>query len=158
GKSSLAERVRQQPLAVVLLDEIEKAHPDVFDVLLGVLGEGRLTDALGRLVDFRSTLVVLTSNIGSAEAAPVRYADRDTSPLPEVRRYFRPEFFNRIDHVVVFRPLGRADLASILDLELARAARRSGIERRGLRLRLAEDARAFLVDKGDEPRRGARPL
>ena len=158
GTTSLAERVRQQPLAVVLLDEIEKAHPDVLDVLLGVLGEGRLTDSLGRLVDFRSTVIVLTSNLGSGDAAPVGYAEGETSPLPEVRRYFRPEFFNRLDQVVAFRPLSREDLGRILDLEVARLASRSGLVQRGLRLRLSSEARALLIELGDQPRRGARPL
>ncbi|RYE87005.1 MAG: ATP-dependent Clp protease ATP-binding subunit, partial [Myxococcales bacterium] len=128
GSSSLAQRVREQPLSLVLLDELEKAHPEVFDVLLGVLGEGRLSDADGRLVDFRMTLVVMTSNLGSGGKGPVGFGEAaDGSPARAVRQHFRPEFFNRIDHVVAFRSLTPADVLRVVDLELDKANQRTGL-------------------------------
>jgi ATP-dependent Clp protease ATP-binding subunit ClpC len=159
GVQSLAEQVRRQPLCVVLLDEIEKAHPEVFDLLLGILGEGRLTDSVGRLVDFRMALVVMTSNLGVSESAPLGYGERPVEvDMARVRRHFRPEFFGRLDQVVAFRRLGPADMLRILDLELARATARAGLERRRLQVRVEPEARALLAERGYDPSRGARPL
>jgi ATP-dependent Clp protease ATP-binding subunit ClpC len=160
GTTSLAQRVREQPMSLVLLDEIEKAHPEVFDLLLGALGEGRLTDAYGTAVDFRMTLVVMTSNLGVSEARPTGFA-ADAAPSGAevaVRRHFRPEFFNRIDRVVGFRALTRDDLLRVVDLELARATQRAGLQRRAIRLRVDPADRARLAELGWHPTRGARPL
>jgi ATP-dependent Clp protease ATP-binding subunit ClpC len=155
----LAERVRQQPLSLVLLDEIEKAHPEVFDTLLGILGEGRLTDRLGRLIDFRMVLVVMTSNLGATEGAPLGFGEAPVSDyLRPVRQHFRPEFFNRIDQVVPFRNLVGADIERIVDLELDKLAARAGLRRRNLRLQVEVEARRLLAKLGFHPSRGARPL
>ncbi len=155
----LTSRVRSQPFCVVLLDEIEKAHPEVFDLLLGVLGEGRLTDASGRLVDFRGTIVIMTSNLGVTDRLPVGFGDNLPGDfLRHVRAHFRPELWNRIDHVLPFRHLTREDVARIVDLELAALATRTGLVRRGVRLEVSADARAWLAENGYHPTRGARPL
>jgi ATP-dependent Clp protease ATP-binding subunit ClpC len=161
GVTSLAQQVRAQPLSLVLLDEIEKAHPEVFDLLLGVLGEGRLTDAFGSVVDFRMTVIVMTSNLGVTDAQTAGFDPRiDAAQSLEraVRKHFRPEFFNRIDQVVPFRALGPEDVARIVDLELAKAAQRTGIVRRNLTLRVTPTARAMLARDGYHPSRGARAL
>ena len=159
GVESLAERVRQQPLSLVLLDEIEKAHPQVFDLLLGVLGEGRMTDLLGRLVDFRMCILVMTSNLGAGQSAAAGFGDTaGVDYLRAVRRHFRPELFNRIDQVVPFRPLDRGDIEAIVDLLLQEAAGRTGLRRRGLRLEVSAAARTRLAQLGFHPTYGARPL
>jgi ATP-dependent Clp protease ATP-binding subunit ClpC len=160
GVTSLAERVRRQPLSLVLFDELEKAHADVFDLLLGILGEGRLTDHLGRLVDFRMTVVCMTSNLGVEASEPAGFgAERGAEDfLRAVRQAFRPELFNRIDHVIAFRRLAEADVLRIVDLELEKAASRAGLLRRGLRLGVEPEARAWLARHGYEPALGARPL
>jgi ATP-dependent Clp protease ATP-binding subunit ClpC len=157
---SLAERVRQQPMSLVLFDEIEKAHPEVFDLLLGILGEGRLTDSLGRLVDFRMTVICMTSNLGVEQSEPVGYgAERGAGDfMRAVRQAFRPELFNRIDHVIPFRRLSEADVLRIVDLELEKAASRAGLLRRRLRLVVDPAARAWLARHGYDPKLGARPL
>ena len=160
GGQSLAQRVREQPLSLVLLDEIEKAHADVFDLLLSVLGEGRLTDSYGATVDFRMTLVVMTSNLGITEARPVGIGHDGPSndALRAVRKHFRPEFFNRIDHVVPFRSLAPDDVLRIVDLELTKAAGRTGLVRRNLHLDVDAPSRRALAELGFHPTRGARPL
>jgi len=159
GTLSLASRVREQPLSLVLLDEIEKAHPEVFDLLLGVLGEGRLTDDTGRFVDFRTTLIVMTSNVGVTDTRPVGFGEPSGGDfLRKVRAHFRPEFYNRIDHVLSFRSLSPGDVERIVELELESAARRSGLLRRKLSLRATAGARARLAELGYHPTRGARPL
>ncbi|WP_437966031.1 AAA family ATPase [Sorangium sp. So ce260] len=172
GATTLAQRVRQEPLSLVLLDEIEKAHREVFDLLLGILGEGRVTDEDGRHVDFRMVLIVMTSNLGVADRAPVGFGDGDRgapaaagqpagarrAAPASVREHFRPELVNRIDHVVQFRSLGRDSVLRIVDLELAKAEARTGLVRRNLRLRVLPEARAWLAEAGFDPRRGARPL
>jgi ATP-dependent Clp protease ATP-binding subunit ClpB len=137
----LTEAVRRRPYSVVLLDEIEKAHPEVFDVLLQVLDDGRLTDGHGRTVDFRNTVLIMTSNIRSAE---------------EMRDHFRPEFLNRIDEIVEFEPLSREQLADIVELQLVRL--RSRLGERGLRLELTDAAKETIAEAGWEPAYGARPL
>ena len=160
GSTTLAQRVRQEPLSLVLLDEIEKAHSEVFDVLLGILGEGRLTDEEGRLVDFRMALIVMTSNLGVATRPPVGFGDGGGSAvaLSGVREHFRPELFNRIDHVVPFASLDRESVLRVVDLELEKARARTGLVRRNLRLRVLPEARARIAELGFDPRRGARPL
>jgi len=159
GVTSLAQRVREQPLAVVLLDEIEKAHPQVFDLLLGVLGEGRLTDSMGRLVDFRTTMILMTSNLGVSDAAPVGFGARERDDyVRAVRQHFRPEFVNRIDHVISFRHLTPDDIERIVDLVLEEAGRRAGLRRRNIVLRVSDEARRLLAREGFHPTRGARPL
>jgi len=160
GITSLAERVRQQPMSLVLFDELEKAHPDVFDLLLGILGEGRLTDSLGRLVDFRMTVVCMTSNLGVEQADPAGFGAARGSEdfLRAIRQAFRPELFNRIDHIIPFRRLAEGDVLRIVDLELDKAASRAGLLRRRLRLVVEPDARAWLARHGYDPKLGARPL
>ncbi len=160
GTRSLVERVRERPLSLVLFDEIEKAHASVFDLLLGLLGEGRLTDHDGRLVDFRMTLIVMTSNIGVARGTAVGLGGDtgDGDVVAAVRAHFRPEFFNRIDHVIPFRALATADIRRIVELELAHLAARTGLLRRRLRLVVDDDVRDALAQAGWHPTRGARPL
>jgi len=158
---SLVESVRQRPLCVVLLDEIEKAHPEVFDLLLAMLGEGRMTDVQGRLVDFRMTLVVMTSNLGVREHPSPGFSEGGSATqdvLSAVRSHFRPEFFNRIDHVVPFRRLDPADLGKIVELELGKLTERAGLRNRKLVLDVTAGARQQLAKAGWHPARGARPL
>lgn len=161
GTRSLVERVRQNPLSLILLDEIEKAHAQVFDLLLAMLGEGRMTDVDGRLVDFRMTLVVMTSNLGVQAHASAGFGGGGQSAddlHAAVRRHFRPEFFNRIDHVVPFGSLSKQSILRVVELETAKAARRSGLVKRGLRLVVDEAAKSALADLGWHPAHGARPL
>jgi ATP-dependent Clp protease ATP-binding subunit ClpC len=159
--TSLADRIRRQPLSVVLFDEIEKAHDAAFDLLLGVLGEGRLTDAFGRLVDFRMALVVMTTNLGAADPRPSGFsADPDAAPDPgnAIKSFFRPELLGRLDAIVPFRPLPPAALEQIVELELAKLRRRPGLVARNVRLEFTPRARARLAELGHDPRLGARPL
>jgi ATP-dependent Clp protease ATP-binding subunit ClpC len=159
GVRSLAEQVRHHPLCVVLLDEIEKADPEVFDLLLGVLGEGRLTDDNGRLVDFRMTVIVMTSNLGTQDGAPPGFGDSGPGgTLGDVRRHFRPEFWNRLDHVIPFRRLSPADVRRVVELELGKLSRRVGLVRRGITLEVDSAAKDLLAERGYHPTRGARPL
>jgi ATP-dependent Clp protease ATP-binding subunit ClpB len=144
----LTEAVRRRPYAVVLFDEVEKAHPEVLNVLLQLLDDGRLTDGQGRTVDFRNTVVIMTSNVGSGGARE--------DVMEAVRLHFRPEFINRIDEIVVFHSLGREHLRSIIDIQLARLARR--LEDRKIRLDLTDRARDLLIEEGYDPAYGARPL
>ena len=154
----LTEAVRRRPYSVVLLDEVEKAHPDVFDVLLQVLDDGRLTDGQGRTVDFRNTILILTSNIGSHELAdPTLTEDqRREAVLATVRTHFKPEFLNRLDDIVVFASLTGLELKSIVDIQLARLATR--LTERRLRLDVTEPAKEWLASNGYDPIYGARPL
>ncbi len=159
GTLSLASRVREQPLSLVLLDEIEKAHPQVFDLLLGILGEGRMTDDNGRFVDFRTTMIVMTSNLGVTDARPVGFgATTGGDFTAKVRAHFRPELYNRIDHVLPFHSLTRGDVLRIVDLELLSVSARPGLARRNLRLSASLLAKARLAEVGYHPTRGARPL
>ena len=155
----LTEAVRRRPYSVLLFDEIEKAHPDVFNVLLQLLDDGRLTDSQGRTVDFRNTVVILTSNIGS-QVILERYAEDwalvETQVLAMLRQQFRPEFLNRIDDVVVFRPLGEEQIAQIVDLQLARLDTMLGA--RKLSITLTPEAKKLLVGEGYDAAFGARPL
>ncbi|MFT3706369.1 MAG: AAA family ATPase [Archangium sp.] len=166
GDGFLATAVRRQPFSVVLLDEIEKAHPVVFDVLLSVLGEGRLTDGRGRLADFRSTVLVMTSNLGASTQRPRVGFQGATSGEPdlrahylaEIRRFFRPELFNRIDDVVIFNSLERDHLSRIVERELSKVSARTGFGRLDVGLQLTSEVKEKLADWGHEPRYGARPL
>jgi ATP-dependent Clp protease ATP-binding subunit ClpB len=159
----LTEAVRRRPYQVVLLDEIEKAHPDVFNVLLQVLDDGRLTDAQGRTVDFKNTVVIMTSNIGSAAIAAASaqtddaaYERMKNDVTTALRAHFRPEFLNRVDEVIVFHALTDTDLAAIVDLLIADLDRR--LAEQDLALELTPAARALVVREGTDPAFGARPL
>jgi ATP-dependent Clp protease ATP-binding subunit ClpB len=154
----LTEAIRRRPYTVVLLDEVEKAHPDVFDVLLQVLDDGRLTDGQGRTVDFRNTILILTSNLGSQFIADptMSPAARRESVLAAVREAFKPEFLNRLDDVLVFDSLTREDLAGVVDIQLERLARR--LTDRRIDLVVTDAAKLWLADKGYDPIYGARPL
>ena len=154
----LTEAVRRRPYSVVLLDEIEKAHDDVFNVLLQLLDDGRLTDGQGRTVDFRNAIVIMTSNLGSPifQDAAIPADQRREAVVEDVRAYFRPEFVNRIDEIVVFEPLGRDEIRRIVDIQLRLLADR--LAGRKLALELTDAARDHLVDAGYDPAFGARPL
>jgi ATP-dependent Clp protease ATP-binding subunit ClpB len=158
----LTEAVRRRPYSVLLFDEIEKAHADVFNVLLQILDEGRLTDSQGRLIDFRNTVIIMTSNLGSAaiveagDVGPAGWGLVETEVLGHLRAHFRPEFLNRVDDVVVFRPLTRDDISRIVELQLDRLAEL--LAERKLRLEVTADARTFLAEQGYDPIYGARPL
>ena len=164
----LTEKIRRRPYAVVLLDEIEKAHPDVFNMLLQVMEEGRLTDSFGRNVDFRNTIVIMTTNAGaeaikSETAFGFQKPDEDASyenmksrVQEQIEKVFRPEFLNRVDDVIVFRHLTLDDLGEVVELELAKVRERLG--ERGLSLTLSPEANKFLVKKGSNLDFGARPL
>jgi len=154
----LTEAVRRKPYSVLLLDEVEKAHPDVFNILLQVLEDGRLTDSHGRTVDFRNTVIVMTSNLGSAriqELVGDREAQR-AAVMDAVTSHFRPEFVNRIDEVVIFEPLARDQIAGITQIQLARL--RSRLAERDLSLELSDEALDKLIAVGYDPVYGARPL
>jgi ATP-dependent Clp protease ATP-binding subunit ClpB len=154
----LTEAVRRRPYTVVLLDEVEKAHPDVFDILLQVLDDGRLTDGQGRTVDFRNTILILTSNLGSQLIADQSVPEerRRDAVLEVVRTHFKPEFLNRLDDVVVFRTLGSEELTGIVDIQVAVLARRLAARR--LTLQVTDAAREWLALNGFDPVYGARPL
>ena len=166
----LTEAVRRRPYSVVLLDEIEKAHPDVFNILLQILEDGRLTDAQGRTVDFRNTILIMTSNIGAATISKgqvlgfgepileggMDYGEMKSRVMGELKKVFRPEFLNRIDEVIVFHKLTRDQIMSIVELMMARI--REQLKDRGLNVELTEEAKEFLVEVGYDPAMGARPL
>ena len=165
----LTEAVRRRPYRVILFDEIEKAHPDVFNTLLQILEDGRLTDGQGRTVDFRNTVVIMTSNLGSgaqAKSIGLQLNQRTTSTadrqrleetvLRTLREHFRPEFLNRIDEIIVFEPLTERELARIVELMVAEVAER--LAERGVALHLTDAAKAALVAEGYDPTYGARPL
>ncbi len=157
--SRLVEAMRETPFRVVLLDEIEKAHPEVFDLLLSVFDEGRLVDPLGRVTSFRSAILVMTSNLGAGLATPPGF---DARPVPAYRKhlraFFRPEFLNRIDEVVVFEPLGPAAIRDLARRELQALATREGLARRDLVLTWSEAFLSRVAEAGADPRYGARPL
>jgi len=158
----LTEAVRRRPYSVVLFDEVEKAHPDVFNILLQVLDDGRITDSQGRVVDFKNTIIILTSNLGSeylldgidAEGNILDSVKEAVSGL--LRRSFRPEFLNRLDEIVFYKPLTRANIAKIIDLQIAGLNRR--LESQQLRIELTDAARELIVSEGYDPAYGARPL
>jgi len=164
----LTEQIRRRPYSVVLLDEIEKAHPDVFNMLLQIMEEGHLTDSFGRRVDFRNTVMIMTTNIGAEmirnkggfgfgkRSEEADYEKMKDMLHKEVERYFRPEFINRLDDVIVFKSLTREDLYTIVEFELRKV--RGRLAEHGLALELTDDAKEFLIDKGYSPDFGARPL
>jgi ATP-dependent Clp protease ATP-binding subunit ClpB len=156
----LSEAVRRRPYSVVLFDEVEKAHPEVFNIFLQILDDGRLTDSQGRTVDFRNAVIIMTSNIGShyiLEHAGTAHLDAvEDHVLAELRRHFRPELLNRIDDIIVFRPLGEAELQRIVELQLARL--RGMLAERGLTLELTAEAERHIARAGHDPAFGARPL
>jgi ATP-dependent Clp protease ATP-binding subunit ClpC len=165
----LTEAVRRKPYSVLLLDEIEKAHPDVFNILLQILEDGRLTDAQGRTVDFRNSIVIMTSNVGASEIAKntgigftigdetgITYEDMKTRIMGELKKVFRPEFLNRIDEVIVFHKLTREEIKEIIDLMITRV--RAQVAEHDLQLELTDEAKELLAEKGWDPAMGARPL
>uniref|UniRef100_UPI0040269BA9 AAA family ATPase n=1 Tax=Collinsella intestinalis TaxID=147207 RepID=UPI0040269BA9 len=165
----LTKAVRQRPYSVVLFDEIEKAHPDVFNILLQILEEGRLTDAQGRTVDFRNAVIIMTSNVGAREIAQpttlgfsteehAGLSDKEIKSrvMAEMKKLFRPEFLNRIDDIVVFHPLGMAQIEKIVDIQLADVRRRLAKER--MTLTIEPRAKQLLAEGGLDPVFGARPL
>jgi ATP-dependent Clp protease ATP-binding subunit ClpB len=155
----LTEAVRRRPYSVILFDEIEKAHPDVFNVLLQILDDGRLTDSQGRVVDFKNAVIIMTSNVGSE--ALLDLTEENRAPLEErvmgmLRSTFKPEFLNRVDDVILFRPLGREDLSGIIALQLDRV--RHLLAERKLTLDVTQAATDLLLAEGYDPVYGARPL
>jgi len=166
----LTEQVRRRPYSVILFDEVEKAHPDVIQLLLQILEDGRLTDSLGRTVDFRNTIIIMTSNVGAQElqrqttigftaGAKGNYRDLETmreKVLEEAKKVFKPEFINRISDIVFFRPLSRDDLLKIVDLEVAKVAKR--LTEKKIQLEFTVEAKQLLIDKGYDEKYGARPL
>ncbi|MFM8980556.1 MAG: ATP-dependent Clp protease ATP-binding subunit [Planctomycetia bacterium] len=164
----LTERVRRRPYCVVLFDEIEKAHQDAFNMLLQIMEEGRLTDSFGRQVDFKNTVVIMTSNIGaeaikgkgslgfSKASDEASFGHMRDELMKEVERHFRPEFLNRVDEIIVFKPLARADLEQIIDIELRGLGDR--LAQRNLTITLSPEARQHIIDQGYNPEYGARPL
>jgi len=164
----LTEKVRRRPYSVILLDEIEKAHPDVFNLLLQVFEDGRLTDSFGRKIDFRNTIVIMTSNVGAelirktsslgfkAQKEEITYEDMKDKLLEEVKRTFKPEFLNRIDDIIVFRPLAKEDLERIVDIELGYVRER--LKEQQIGLEVEQEAKDFLIEKGFDTFFGARPL
>jgi ATP-dependent Clp protease ATP-binding subunit ClpC len=164
----LTEQVRRRPYSVILFDEIEKAHPDVVQILLQVLEDGRLTDSLGRTVDFRNTIIILTSNVGAnilqknpsmgfdANNFDEDYEKLKEKVLDEMKKSFRPEFLNRINDIVLFRMLRKADMEKIIELELDKLRLR--LAEKGMSIELNSDAIDFLISKGWDEKYGARPL
>ena len=164
----LTERVRRRPYAVILLDEIEKAHPDVFNLLLQVFEEGRLTDSFGRKVDFKNTIIIMTSNVGAelirktgslgfkTQKEEISYQEMKDKLLEEVKRTFKPEFLNRIDDIIVFRQLVKEDLERIIDIEVGYVISR--LKEQNMTLEVSREAKDLLIEKGFDPIFGARPL
>jgi ATP-dependent Clp protease ATP-binding subunit ClpC len=165
----LTEAVRRKPYSVVLLDEIEKAHPDVFNILLQILEDGKLTDAQGRKVDFRNTIVIMTSNIGAAtisknqslgfamgDESGLSYEEMKDRIMGELKKVFRPELLNRIDEVIVFHKLSKDEIKTIVDLLMKRVKEQMGEHETAIEL--TEEAKELLVEKGYDPAMGARPL
>jgi len=165
----LTEAVRRKPYSVVLLDEVEKAHPDVFNILLQILEDGRLTDAQGRKVDFRNTIVIMTSNIGAGtisknqtlgfsigDETGLSYEDMKDRIMGELKKVFRPELLNRIDEVIVFHKLTKDEIMTIVDLVLRRLREQMGEHE--VAIELTDEAKELLVEKGYDPAMGARPL
>ena len=155
----LTEAIRRRPYSVILFDEIEKAHPDVFNILLQILDDGRLTDSQGRTVDFRNTVIIMTSNIGSQwilETGTSDWALVETQVTGALRQHFRPEFLNRVDDIVIFRPLGETQIATIVDLQLVRMAKL--LAEKKITLTVTDEAKQLLATEGYDPAFGARPL
>jgi ATP-dependent Clp protease ATP-binding subunit ClpC len=164
----LTERIRRRPYAVLLLDEIEKAHPDVYNILLQIMDEGRLTDSFGRMIDFKNVVIIMTSNIGAEliknntgfgfgkKTPEANYEKMRDMLRKEVERHFRPEFLNRVDDIIVFKPLSKENLQTIVDYELSKVFKR--LTEHGFKLELTDRAKEFIIEKGYNPEFGARPL
>ena len=165
----LTEAVRRKPYSVLLLDEIEKAHPDVFNILLQILEDGKLTDAQGRKVDFRNTIVIMTSNIGAAQISKnqslgftlgdeqgLSYDDMKSRVMGELKKVFRPELLNRIDEIIVFHKLEKSEILQIVDIMMKRLRDQMAVH--GATIELTEAAKELLVEEGYDPAMGARPL
>ena len=164
----LSEAVRRRPYSVVLFDEIEKAHPDVMHLLLQILEDGKITDSLGRKIDFRNTIIIMTSNVGAellkkqtvmGFGAPTEGHDYDSMRdkiLDETKRVFKPEFLNRLDEIIVFHSLGKPELLRIVDLEVDKVLKR--IKAKEVHIEMQQSAKEFLIDKGYDPQYGARPM
>jgi ATP-dependent Clp protease ATP-binding subunit ClpB len=156
----LTELVRRRPYCVILLDEVEKAHPDVFNILLQVLDDGRLTDGQGRTVDFKNTVIMMTSNLGSdriqAFSGTDQYEAMKSAVMSVIGQYFRPEFINRVDEVVVFKSLEKEQISAIAEIQLQRVCAR--LAQQGLTLQLSPAMREHLIEVGYDPQFGARPL
>jgi len=166
----LTEKVRRKPYTVVLFDEIEKAHPDVFNMLLQILDDGRLTDSTGRTVDFKNTVIIMTSNVGARdivdpkrlgfgsgeENAAKDYEDMKKNVMSELKKTFRPEFLNRVDEIIVFHPLTREEIGQIAQLMLDEVSAR--LKARNITVNYTDEAKEFLAEKGYDKTYGARPL
>ena len=158
----LTEAVRRKPYSVVLFDEIEKAHPDVFNVLLQVLDDGRITDSQGRTVDFKNTILIMTSNLGAEFLLDGIDSEGNISPeseqavMNQLRGSFRPEFLNRLDEIIMFKPLSRADISAIIDLLIMDVNKR--IQEKEISLALTDSAKKYITERAYEPAYGARPL
>ena len=166
----LSERIRRNPYSVLLFDEIEKAHPDVFNILLQVLDDGQITDAHGRKVSFKNTVIIMTSNCGAANImspkrlgfgassdAKANYEQMKAKVMEDVKQSFKPEFLNRIDEIIVFHPLDKEDMKAILDIMLRSVTSRV-MENMELKLKVTDEAQDYLIDKGFDEKYGARPL
>jgi ATP-dependent Clp protease ATP-binding subunit ClpB len=155
----LTEAVRRRPYAVVLFDEIEKAHPDVFNILLQILDDGRLTDSQGRTVDFRNTVIIMTSNVGShfiLEHAKGDWAIVETQVMMELRQQFKPEFLNRVDDIIIFKPLTTTEIERIVDLQLKRLEKL--LAEKKITVEVTPEAKQLIAEEGYDPAFGARPL
>ena len=166
----LTEKIRRKPYSIVLFDEIEKAHPDVFNILLQILEDGRITDSQGRTVDCRNTVIIMTSNVGArnivepkrlgfsseADMKAKNYQEMKDNVLGELRNTFKPEFLNRLDEIIVFHPLTEEDIKQIVELMINVLAKR--LKQNGIEITLTDAAKALLAKKGYEPKYGARPL
>lgn len=156
----LTEAVRRRPYSVVLFDEIEKAHPEVFNLFLQILDDGRLTDSQGRTVDFRNTVVIMTSNVGSPyileRSASAPWEEVEARVRAELTQHFRPEFLNRVDDIIVFRPLGAEEISRIVEVQLRRVERL--LAERRITLEITDAAKRLVADEGFDPAFGARPL
>ncbi|MBP3322707.1 MAG: AAA family ATPase, partial [Clostridia bacterium] len=158
----LTEAVRRKPYSVVLFDEVEKAHPDVFNILLQILDDGRITDSQGRTVDFKNTIIILTSNLGShylLEGINDKGEIEENAKsfvMDEVRRAFRPEFLNRLDEIIMFKPLTKENLTGIIDILTENLRKR--LAEKNLKLEITDAAKSFIIDRGFDPVYGARPL
>ena len=170
GGGQLSEKIRRNPYSVVLFDEVEKAHPDVFNILLQVLDDGHITDSQGHKIDFKNTVIIMTSNAGaenivapkllgftSQDDEKMRYDRMKTGVMDEVKRLFKPEFLNRIDEIIVFHPLTKEHMKQIVAILLRSVAKRTA-QQMDLHLEIGEDVKEFLIEKGYDEKYGARPL
>jgi ATP-dependent Clp protease ATP-binding subunit ClpB len=150
----LTEAVRRRPYSVILFDEIEKAHADVFNVMLQILDDGRLTDSQGRVVNFKNTIIIMTSNVGSEHFSDKNYSEEPV--MEALRKKFRPEFLNRLDEIIVFSPLSRESIKTVVEIQTKRLAKK--LEEKNMKLELGAKAKDYLAAEGYDPDYGARPL